>query len=243
MHRLRSRLKAVERRLSRLSYTRQQGLVDPDKLAQLSVTIAGLGSIGSFTALTLTKMGIHRFTFIDKDLVQLHNVSNQFFTVKHLGKPKVEVALEECRRHSPEPKKLDVLLKDEEYKDQQLDTDIVIAAFDNIEGRAALFKQSQLSQLVQLFIDTRMGGENFSVFSLNPHDSNAAAKYLQDFIDGVSNDVLPCTARSIAYNVLMVSSLVASHVKKFATGEPLPFNFSFGFQHLVQSKTLKASRT
>ena len=217
-------------------YIRQQSLVNQQKLAELRIAIVGTGSIGSFTALALTKMGCEHLTLWDKDQVELHNVSNQFFNKDSIGLPKVVAAVDECKRYTPD--KVDVEVFNEVYDQQSLDKfDVVIALTDNIEGRKAAFENAQKSAKTQLFIDGRMGGELFKGYSFNPH-SALADKYYQNYIEGVENEELPCTARTIIYNVMMSSSIITSYVKKFVNGEPLPFELIFSFQtfQLMKSK-------
>jgi siroheme synthase (precorrin-2 oxidase/ferrochelatase) len=216
-----------------VSFLRQQSLIDQKRLAKTSVTIVGTGSIGSFTALALTKMGVKRLTLYDKDEVELHNISNQLFPTDSIGKPKAEATLVECQRQSPE-RDTELIAKNEFYKDQPLDSEIVIASTDNIEGRAAAFATARQNFETNLFIDVRMGGELLRVFNLNPKNVKLVKDYEEKFLKDVKNSEEPCTARTIIYNVLMASSLLSAFVKKYVNGEPLPFHYTFHFTNLDQ---------
>jgi molybdopterin/thiamine biosynthesis adenylyltransferase len=201
--------------------------VNQAKLAELRIAIVGTGSIGSYTAQALTKMGVGHFQLWDNDLVELHNLSNQFFTKDSLEIPKVVAAEKECQRIAPS--NVDIDIRNEFYSGQDLDFDVVIALTDNIEGRKASFEAAKRSERCKLFIDGRMGAELFRGFAFNPHSAADADKYYKDYIDGVSNEELPCTARTIIYNVLLASSAIASFVKKFVQGETMPFMLIFNF--------------
>jgi len=62
-------------------------------LARLKVGIIGLGSVGSMVAETLARIGIERFTLIDFDEVQEHNLDRLLgATTMDIGQPKVFVA-------------------------------------------------------------------------------------------------------------------------------------------------------
>ena len=67
-------------------FTRQTGILHPEIAAKTRVCIVGCGGIGSWTALFLAKLGIAGFELYDEDLVELHNLPNQLFRHKHLGK-------------------------------------------------------------------------------------------------------------------------------------------------------------
>ena len=220
-----------------MAFLRQPGIVSPEALASLSVTIIGTGAIGSFTALTLAKMGVKKLILYDPDSVELHNLSNQFFASDAIGSSKCEITAKECLRQSPDGD-LDIATHSEAFDGtQSLDSDIIIAVTDNIEGRAAAYKTSRSNPQCQLFIDARMSAELVRIFALKRGDLRFHDKYLKDFIEGVENSEEPCTARSIIYNVLLAASLISSHVKKFVTGEVIPFEFSFAFKNLYQVKT------
>lgn len=217
-------------------FIRQQSLIDQAKLSELRIAIVGTGAIGSFTALALTKMGAAHLSLWDKDNVEVHNISNQFFTKDSLGVPKVVAVQAECKRISPS--EIDVEFFNQFYNGEPLDKyDVVIALTDNIEGRAACFEASKKSSKTSLFIDGRMGGETFRTFAFNPKSGPEAKEYFKDYIEGVENEVLPCTARSIIYNVLMASSMITSFVKKWISGEKLPFQLIFNFKDFSLSKT------
>ena len=71
-------------------FTRQQDILPPEKLAKLSITVIGCGAVGSFTVLTLAKMGITDITVYDGDTVEEHNLPNQWFKVDHRGMNKTD---------------------------------------------------------------------------------------------------------------------------------------------------------
>jgi threonine dehydrogenase-like Zn-dependent dehydrogenase len=217
-------------------FIRQQSLVNQAKLSNLRVCIVGAGSIGSFTALALTKMGIQHLALWDRDVVELHNISNQFYTRDAIDTPKVIAVLNECKRYTPS--EIDIECFNNFYDGQGMERyDVVIALTDNIEGRKAAFEASQKSPKTQLFVDGRMGAELFRSFAFNPHDSTLSTEYFNDYIDGVVNEELPCTARSIIYNVAFAASVITSFVKKFVCDQKMPFQFIFDFSTYKMSKS------
>src|ERR1035437_9086780 len=70
-------------------HMRQLGLIDPEKL-QMPIAIIGAGSIGSWTALALLKLGCSDVTVFDFDKVEEHNIGSQIYTMADIGKDKTQ---------------------------------------------------------------------------------------------------------------------------------------------------------
>lgn len=68
------------------------------RLARLRVGIVGLGSVGSFVAEALARMGLGRFVLIDFDRVESHNLDRLVTATRtDVGRLKVDVAAERIR--------------------------------------------------------------------------------------------------------------------------------------------------
>ncbi|SHI53274.1 sulfur carrier protein ThiS adenylyltransferase ThiF [Halodesulfovibrio aestuarii] len=61
------------------------------KLASVTVGIAGCGGLGSNSAFMLARSGIRNFVIVDYDVVDSSNLNRQFFFEDQLGLSKVEV--------------------------------------------------------------------------------------------------------------------------------------------------------
>lgn len=218
-----------------MSMIRHQGLVNITKLGELKVAIIGCGAIGSYTASALTKMGVKQLILYDNDVVALHNVSNQFFTIDSIGKPKVIATKEECLRHSPQDGVI-IIPHNELYTGQPLDADIIIATTDNIEGRNLVLQQAKKNLITKLFIDGRMNAEAIRAFAFNPKNFDVAEKYYKDYIEDVKDVEAPCTEKTIIYTVQFAASIITAYVKKYVKGEEIPYEFGFMFPNMYTVK-------
>jgi tRNA A37 threonylcarbamoyladenosine dehydratase len=73
------------------------------RLAASTVTIFGVGGVGSFAAEGLARSGVGRLVLVDYDRICVTNVNRQLHAVKAtLGKPKVEVMAERLRAINPD---------------------------------------------------------------------------------------------------------------------------------------------
>ncbi len=73
------------------NYNRQVGLVDIQSFRDNTIAIVGCGAIGSYVASSLAKMGLTNFNLYDFDKIEVHNLPNQFFKEKDVGKYKVNI--------------------------------------------------------------------------------------------------------------------------------------------------------
>ncbi len=203
-------------------YTRQIDLLDPAKVKR-PFTIIGAGSVGSFTALSLAKMGIRDITVYDADTVEEHNIPNQFYRIEDIGWPKVEALKDIIYGFTG----VEIKPVAEFYKDQEL-KGMVISAVDSMKARKEIWKRIKGSVQVDLYIDARMGAEVAVLYSVLPIED---IKLYQKSLHG-QNEALqePCTRRTIIYTVLGISSFISSQVKKFLGGESIRKELTIDFK-------------
>ncbi len=196
-------------------FNRQLDLLDPRQM-KFPVTIIGAGATGSFTALSLAKMGVHDLTVYDFDTVEEHNLPNQFYRECDLGKPKVEA----LRDIIHEFEGITITARNEKYRGQRL-RGIVIVAVDSMDTRITIWKFVNGNTDIRLFIDSRMGAEVMRIYSFDPNDFYAAREYEKSLYPSSEAVQVRCTAKSIMYTVLSLASLLANQVKKYLVEEPL----------------------
>jgi molybdopterin/thiamine biosynthesis adenylyltransferase len=72
-----------------------------DTLAQETVILVGLGSLGSAVAVALARAGVRRFMLIDPDTLSIENVCRHVGTLPDLGRSKVEIVSDVIRSINP----------------------------------------------------------------------------------------------------------------------------------------------
>jgi tRNA A37 threonylcarbamoyladenosine dehydratase len=74
-----------------------------DRLARATVTVFGIGGVGSHAAEALVRTGVGRVILVDYDRICITNVNRQLHAMKPtLGKSKVEVMAERLRQINPD---------------------------------------------------------------------------------------------------------------------------------------------
>lgn len=197
-------------------YIRQQELVDQEKLAGLHVTIIGCGAVGSFTALSLCKMGIRHLTLIDPDTVNIENLPNQFFREEDLGKKKTTACAEILGQFDSD---IQINTLTRPFIKQKLDSDVVISSVDSMDVRKRIWNSVVSHRKVKLLIDPRMAAHVIQVYTASPGDPSSLKAYEATLIDETEATQDRCTARSIIYTVLPVAGLVCRQVAAFANGD------------------------
>ena len=113
-----------------------------DRLARATVTVLGLGGVGSFAAEALVRSGVGRVVLVDYDRICVTNVNRQLHAAKGtLGKPKVAVMAERLRLINP-----DAVIdpRPEFYRAETSarllvpEPDVVVDAIDNVAAKMHL---------------------------------------------------------------------------------------------------------
>lgn len=72
-----------------MNLIKMDGFFHPSQ-AKGAVHIIGCGAVGSSIAFILAHCGVTNFVLYDDDTVESHNIANQMFREKDIGRPKVE---------------------------------------------------------------------------------------------------------------------------------------------------------
>ncbi len=192
--------------MARIDYQRQTNLFDPAKFED-SVTIVGLGNIGSHAATTLAHLGVKNFHLYDPDKVEIHNLSSQNYGIKDLDKTKALALAVILQDINPE---VVVEIHEHEYVGQNTGSKILVMAIDSMDGRKAICAKMQ--NPAEFIIDGRVGGNQIEVYTCK-----TPSEWSQTFVDKAASD--PCGGRYIAYVSTIIGGIITNQVKKLLKGE------------------------
>jgi len=211
-------------------YRRQLGIFNPEDYDG-EITILGLGATGSAVALVLTKLGIRKFKLYDFDSVEPHNLPNQIYLADSIGKPKVEAARDVMMSFDPTQDNFILTYNEAADENTKFTSEIVVIAVDSRDARLKIWESLKNSPDVKLVLDPRMGGEAMRLYTINMEDEYDLIRYEESMKGDVAR--LPCTERSIIYNIFALGSLVGSCIKKYIKGEELPRLLMFDIRNFV----------
>lgn len=131
-----------DRRYSRLIATEEFGYdIDWKALKNKTITIAGVGGIGSLAVSMLARVGVGIINIIDLDIVEEENLNRMIFRPKNLNTSKVEAIVEIIKEINPDttinPYYNDIM--DFEFENTLVEilskTDLGFMCLDNIPAR------------------------------------------------------------------------------------------------------------
>ena len=214
-----------------MDFKRQEGIFNPKKIKK-SIAVIGSGSVGSFTALALAKMGANVKNIYDDDSIESHNIPNQFFRITDVGKKKT-TALKELLKDFADIK---VNANGRVDLSTIFDDDIVVSSVDSMLARKTIWEQVKKSK-PEFYIDTRMGGKVFSIFVIDLEDKSKCVAYEKTLIDDKKTEAIPCTEKTIIFNVLGLSSFVCNQVSKICNNQTTTEMTHFDYENLIMVKS------
>jgi len=214
-------------KLDRMKYIRQSEIINLEKLGQGKVGIIGVGSVGSFTALTLAKMGVGKVVGYDEDGVSIHNLPAQFFGKKDVGQFKVDALADLLKEFTD----TEYIPHNRFYKNQKLQETTIVAT-DNMASRKLVYEQFLKQPQAHHLIEARMGAELAKIYTIRDKTKKTQAFYEKTLHSDEKSYKLPCTARTIIYNVLMISSLITRAYKAIINDEPFPKELIFNMTRI-----------
>jgi len=187
-------------------WTRQLSIFNPDDFNEW-VTLIGAGAIGSSTALMLCKLGLKNIIIYDFDKIEPHNLPNQLYFTNQVGKNKAE-ALKYVLEQFGEA---NVKTRGKFEKDSEIASRIVIVATDNMETRKIVFNASKKASI---FIDARMGGQVYRLYTINPQNKEDCKFYEGTLYSDKEAVVEKCTERSIIWNIFGIAAEIGCQLTK-----------------------------
>ncbi|MGF6375051.1 hypothetical protein M2140_000085 [Clostridiales Family XIII bacterium PM5-7] len=129
------------------------------------IHIIGCGAVGSSTAELLVRIGLTKFTLYDFDTVEPHNISNQMFRQKDIGRKKTEALAGIMREINPD---VDIQFV-ERYENQMLNG-YVFMAVDKISVRKTICQTNFNNVNIKAVFDNRIRLTDAQAYGARWHD-------------------------------------------------------------------------
>lgn len=173
-----------------MRWDRVEQLLGRDVLAYLrtrTVGIVGLGSGGSFVAVSLAMSGVGRFILIDNDVMEPANVVRHAADLRYVGQPKVQAVADLIKQRNPVAEVKTVVGKIEDHLDLLKDMDIVVAGVDGEGPKYAIDQACMEHHRTVVYAGVYERGEGGDVCVIYPDEGPCYACWAEHLREGLSD--------------------------------------------------------
>lgn len=182
------------------------------------LTIIGGGSLGSFFLTTVflcgkmaTALGFRRIYIYDFDKVEAHNLLNQAYRPKDIGRYKVD-AIREIVQPFSEAK---IIAKRKEVNYATSLSGVVVILVDNMGARKEIFELCQYRADIPYYIDARTGLDEAYVAAFDPRDPDCVDRYKKTLYSQEEGVPAPCANPRSVPTCVAVSSIIQECLLRF----------------------------
>jgi hypothetical protein len=197
-------------------FKRQSAYINPQELRETTVTIIGVGNVGSYVADIAMKAGIANFNLCDFDRIEVHNLPNQRYNQKDVGRLKTDALLRFMFANSYQP------LTIRTFKDFRKISElgrVVFMCVDTIPARRAILELLKTRIEWELFIDTRTGLFEYSIIPIQ-NTPEEIERYEASLNDEVSVVEAVCGMETIVNGGIGCANQAVQKALQFIKGEP-----------------------
>lgn len=195
-------------------FTRQRELVPRERLANLMVTVIGVGAIGRQVALQLAAIGASRIQLVDFDTVDASNVTTQGYLASDIGQPKVLATADAIDKLDDS---IQVATVQDRYRAKLEIGQAVFCCVDSISARSAIWKS--VAKHCQFWSDGRMLGEIIRVLAAS--DRQGFRQYATTLFPQAEAQLGSCTSRSTIYAASIAAGIMVHQFTRWLRGIPV----------------------
>lgn len=194
--------------------SRFSGAIWYDKIKEQDVTVVGVGGIGSWTSLLISRLGVKSLTLYDDDTVELGNISGQFYSSNDVDRFKVDAIQAAINRYSVYYNVTSINQRFE--NNNSMVSPVVISCLDSMSARRTVFNawrcavNNSEDKSKFLFIDGRLSAETLQVFAVPGDDDSAIRRYKESIFPDYEADTEVCSYKQTSFMANMIASLITN---------------------------------
>ena len=184
-------------------------LFDPKKAC--SLTVIGLGAIGSVVVESFARVGFDDITAIDHDSVSSHNVPMSAYGIHDVGFLKAQ----KLHDRVLELTGIEIKIKSEKYQGEKLSSKVVISCVDDMDPRKEMWQNVQDRTSIELFCDSRLAGAYVEILTVRPGAEVDKDRYNALLCDQKDTVRQTCGKHGIIYASLYAGSVLVANVLEY----------------------------
>lgn len=228
------------------STSRFSGAMWYDEIRNKKVLIAGIGGIGSHTALQIGRMCPATIYLYDDDMVERGNMSGQMYGNSQVGMPKVDAMSSTLAEFTSAKCVYSIA---EKFTSSTDPCNIMICGFDNMNARMSFYSawkkhvegKDDSERERCLYIDGRLSINMLQVLCITGADKANMDRYEKEFLFSSSEvEHTVCSLKQTTYMASMIGSIITNLFTNFVadTLKPdfpcsLPFFTAYDAENMV----------
>ncbi len=185
-----------------MGWDRVAHLLGDDVLAFLrtqTAGIVGLGSGGSFVAVSLAMSGVGRFVLIDDDVLEPANVVRHAADLRSVGRPKVEAVADLIKQRNPAAQIQAVVGRVEDHLELLQGADVVVAGVDKEAPKYDINQVCIEHGLPAVYAGVYERGEGGDVCIIYPDEGPCYACWAEHLREGLAD---PASDEELDYGMI-----------------------------------------
>ena len=218
------------------STSRFSGAMWYDEIRNKKVLIAGIGGIGSHTALQIGRMCPATIYLYDDDMVERGNMSGQMYGNSQVGMPKVDAMSSTLAEFTSAKCVYSIA---EKFTSSTDPCNIMICGFDNMNARMSFYSawkkhvegKNDFERERCLYIDGRLSINMLQVLCITGVDKANMDRYEKEFLFSSSEvEHTVCSLKQTTYMASMIGSIITNLFTNFVADTLKPdFPYSLPF--------------
>lgn len=209
--------------------SRFSGAIWYEHVMNQTVSLAGVGGIGSHLSFLLGRLKPARLIIYDPDRVEAANMSGQLYALSQLGESKVAALSNTISDYA---NYYNVVAMNERFTVDSEATNIMMCGFDNMEARKIFYDRwksrvdaycNEEDMKKCLLIDGRLAAEEFQVLAIQG-DNLVARKEYEDkwlFSDNEVEETI-CSYKQTTFTASMIASVMTNIFVNFVANQCNP---------------------
>ena len=179
-------------------FLRNKDLIPLESLSTISVI--GLGGIGSFLIQGLAMMGWHKVIGYDSDVIEDHNLSTTCYPLDETGNAKKDSAQGLFQRYSEDWQEF---VPKDNFTPDDKPTPKMVVCTDDMESRRMVYNKRLQQDNPHFFIDMRMGATSVELVTVTFGNDN----YLETWVPTHTIPPAPCSMKHTVFATNHIVSL------------------------------------
>jgi len=170
------------------------------------IIIGGVGGIGSWVALLLSRIG-HDLHIYDDDEIDETNMAGQLYPISSIGQRKENAVSLLVRQFSANHPTVNG-----RYTEGGLSSAIMFSCFDNMTARKLMFENWAKQEDRELFVDGRMLAETGMIFLVQKGEED---RYRAELFDDAEIEDAPCSFKATSHCGAFIASLMVAGLNNY----------------------------